>query len=106
MNFTVEKAFFENDKPALLLKIQEPSYEVNIWFSPTEVEALNKVLSTNWRNETVKSGRSANSHVFWSSDNIKKIISIMIGNDDETWDICINLSQHYFLKIFNELNKK
>ena len=105
MDFILEKAFSENDKPVMLLKIQEPSYEVNVWLFHPEIEMLDKALSTRWKDGAIKAGKSANSAVFWCSDSIEKTVSLMIGNDDETWDICIDLSQDNFIKILNELKK-
>jgi len=100
---SVENAFLSKGKPAILLKIQKKSYEVNIWFSIDEIPILQEVESISWKDGSVKIGTSANSDVSWSSDGNE--VSIFIGHDDETWDIAVYIKKKELKELIAEIEK-
>jgi hypothetical protein len=91
----------ETDNENYLIKIQgEDLYELNIRINKNEIILLKKFKGANWENrKTIKAGLSANSNVFWAY-NEDKTVSIMVGDDDETWDFAVIIPLKIMEKIF------
>ena len=52
--------------------------------------ALSGIRSADWNERrSIRAGESAGSPVFWASDGDDA--TLMIGDDDETWDVAITL---------------
>ena len=95
-DFSWNEVVFGDNSAGLALKIQSAVIELNIWFRPEELEQLNNLENTKWENGSLKIGESANSPVWWSSKN--NDVTILIGNDDETWDIALSIPTTEILK--------
>jgi hypothetical protein len=69
-------------------KIANGQWEVNVRATPLEFEALRSIRTATWTTRhSIAVGRSAGAAVFWSCDG--PTASILIGSDDETWDVAI-----------------
>jgi hypothetical protein len=76
---------------ALAVKLQADEWEVNVRASRIELTALSQIRSAEWdERRSIRAGESAGAPVFWASDG--EDATLMIGHDDETWDIAIALS--------------
>lgn len=72
------------------MKLQADEWEVNLRASRTELAALSGIRSANWNERSsIRAGESAGAPVFWACDGTDA--TLMIGSDDETWDIAISL---------------
>lgn len=68
------------------VKVQAVSVEVNIRLNRTDVEALSGIQSADWaKRGSILAGECAGARVFWSAD--ADVASILVGTDDETWDV-------------------
>jgi hypothetical protein len=75
----------------LAVKLQADDWEVNFRVSQIELTALSQIRSADWdERRSIRAGESAGAPVFWASDGDNA--TLMIGHDDETWDIAIALS--------------
>lgn len=67
-------------------KIASGDWEVNVRATPLEFAALAAIRSSTWSSRnSIAVGTSAAAPVFWSCDGTTA--SILIGSDDETWDV-------------------
>lgn len=77
-------------KPASYsVKLQSEVFEVNIHIPATEVEELRLVASSTWEEGSMQIGESAGAPVFWSTED--GVVALLIGEDDENWDIALSL---------------
>lgn len=72
-----------------LLKLQAEVFEVNIRIPAAEVEELRLVASSRWEDGSMQIGESAGAPVFWSTED--GVVAILIGEDDENWDIALSV---------------
>jgi hypothetical protein len=81
----------DRDRPALLLvKLQAPGLEFNFRASPSELEHLRGLLGEDWTTRrSLHLGQSAGAPVHWAIDG--DTVTVMVGHDDETWDIAIQI---------------
>jgi hypothetical protein len=87
-----ERALMGRNEPCLCIKIQASDLELNIWMKDEELARLSLIEDTKWeRRESVQLGESAGALVFWAAGSGKETISILIGPDDEAWDIGLEL---------------
>jgi hypothetical protein len=92
----------EDGKPALTVKIQTKALELNVWIPETEVHLLKEVAAAGWNDRrSVQIGRCANSPVFWSSKEGET--SVLVGHDDETWDVGLTLPRGAFEQILDSV---
>jgi len=82
---TVEKVTLDNASTRISLKIRDESYELTIWLSKNCIDKLKNIENMPWDDGSIKVGKSAGSDVFWACE--EEIVSILIGGDDEAWDI-------------------
>jgi hypothetical protein len=98
IDYTIEK-----DNENCLIKLQGDSWKLNICLKKGELHLLENIKNTNWENRnTIKAGTSANASVFWVYDD-NKTVSILVGDDPETWDFAVTLSITIIEKLFDEL---
>ncbi len=72
------------------VKIQADEWKVNIRASRIELTAFSRIRSADWdERRSLRAGESAGAPVFWASDGDNA--TLMIGRDDETWDIAVTL---------------
>ena len=96
---TAEKAFDGNGSDAVLLKFNSTIVEVNIYIPVSDIILILEFCSG--KIMSFKSGKSANSSVFWNRDESSG--SILIGDDDITWDIGLTLDDETANDIIAEI---
>ncbi|MBV5324306.1 MAG: hypothetical protein J0626_03005 [Rhodospirillaceae bacterium] len=73
------------------LKIATPDVELNVWIPDVDVARLNEVRTSPWRTKSVRIGEVAGAPAWWSIDVESRSLSILVGLDDETWDVGVTL---------------
>jgi hypothetical protein len=71
------------------LTLEAEVFEVNIHIPAEEVEELKLVAGSRWEDGSMQIGESAGVPVFWSTDD--GMVAILIGEDDENWDIALSV---------------
>lgn len=71
------------------LTLEAEVFEVNIHIPGEEAEELKLVASSRWEDGSMQIGESAGVPVFWSTDD--GMVAILIGEDDENWDIALSV---------------
>jgi hypothetical protein len=79
----------ESGAPLYHLKLQTDAFEVNLRVRPQDVPKFEHVRSAAWeRRGSLRIGEAAGSHAFWSvGGEGDDSIAVLIGRDDECWDI-------------------
>lgn len=99
----VEKSLSKPGSDIYNIKIGSERFEVNIAIPVGQAKKLKQVFSTPWEPGSIRLGRSAGSAVFWSCD--KRTVSILIGHDDETWDVGFSIPLATLKAIIREIEK-
>src|ERR1700741_658774 len=104
MDFSVavEAARLADGSDAVGLKLSEHDLEVNLVFEASETKTLSSVSSLAPDARALRIGRSANSPAHWARTAQGEVV-LLIGNDDETWDIGVTLSPPTFEVILREI---
>ena len=71
------------------LTLEAEVFEVNIHIPGEEADELKLVASSRWEDGSMQIGESAGVPVFWSTDD--GMVAILIGADDENWDIALSV---------------
>jgi hypothetical protein len=72
------------------VKLQADEWEVNFRASRAELAALSGIRSADWNERrSIRAGESTGAPVFWASSGGDA--TLMIGSDDETWDVAVTL---------------
>jgi hypothetical protein len=103
LEITVGEGTLEDGSPAKTIKIQTDTYELNVWIPFDQIELLAMVPSTSWEAGALKIGKAASSDVFWATEN--DVVSILIGHDDETWDVGIFLPMASFRDVLEKIER-
>src|SRR5688572_9199263 len=86
-----------------LVKISSERFELNVRIPQDEVPQLQSVTSADWnKRESIRLGQVANAAAFWCSDE-DGTVSILVGHDDETWDVAVTLEGDSIAKIQAEI---
>jgi len=79
----------EPEDAGVLLKLQADGWEANVHASAEELLLLADIRSASWdERRSIQAGESAGAHVFWSAGEGDDA-NLMIGEDDETWDVSV-----------------
>ena len=71
-------------------KLSDDCWELNVRASASEFLTLRDIRTMDWDSRRVANvGTSAGANVFWCSDG--EAVTIMIGQDDETWDLALSV---------------
>jgi hypothetical protein len=98
MDFTVDA-----EDAGFLVKLQTDDWEVNVHTSPEELLALSDIRSAHWGERgSIQAGKSAGAQVFWAAGE-GDAANLMIGHDDETWDIGVSVPYSVIDQIVAEL---
>jgi hypothetical protein len=82
----------EQGNTIFVLKIQEQSWELNIWMAKNELDLIPDVRTANWNQRiSVQIGKCAGLPTFWSCED--GILSILIGQNDESWDFGVTMPE-------------
>ena len=93
-------ALLANGEDGLCLKIASPQIEVNVWLLPHEAAELSHLPSRSEVSKSLRLGLSAGEGVHWSRD-AHGFYHLLVGEDDETWDIALTLDRVTFAAILN-----
>ena len=84
MDYTVEP-----QDAGVLLKLQADEWEANVHASAEELLLLSNIRSASWdERRSIQAGESAGARVYWSAGEGDHA-NLMIGGDDETWDVSV-----------------
>lgn len=74
----------------IALKLQTDECEVNVYASADDLLRLRDIRTARWgERQSIQAGESAGAHVYWAS--VGTHAALMIGHDDETWDVSVAL---------------
>lgn len=80
----------ESGVEILCAKISSEQFELNVRAARSEFLELQKIRNADWTlRSSLAVGTSAGSPVFWTSDGA--MATVLVGADDETWDIAISI---------------
>lgn len=72
------------------VKLQGETWELNIWATTDEFWKLADIEKTDWsQRRTLKVGTCAGAPVWWNERD--GMVSILIGEDDESWDLGVTV---------------
>ena len=90
------------DDGRVAVKISTATWELNVRARPEELRALATIRETDWiARKSLAAGTCANALVFWACDN--GTVSILTGENDETWDIAVEMPVGSVDEILTEL---
>ena len=95
----VEKSYMENGDTAILIKISSDVYELNIWIELSRINDFFSFIESGQR--SFFGGVSADTNVIWSRD--EDSVYVLIGGDEETWDIGFPFDKNVLKKIKSEI---
>jgi len=79
----------EPEGAGFLLKLQTDEWEANVHASGEELLRLSDLRSASWdERRSIQAGGSAGARVHWSAGE-GEYANLMIGEDDETWDVLV-----------------
>jgi hypothetical protein len=85
----------------LAVKLQTDAWEVNVRASIGDFMRLAEIRSADWRlRRSIAVGESAGAPVFWTS--VDDHSALMIGHDDESWDVSVALPYEVVDEIVRE----
>ena len=85
----------------LLVKLQTAAWEIN----EVELAKLGDIRTADWnQRRSIAVGESAEASVFWASSGDEAMI--MIGHDDETWDVALTVPTEVVERIAKETEKE
>ena len=74
----------------VMMKLQTPEWELNIWGVAADFVRLHDIDTADWdARGSLTVGTSADAHVHWARQGDQA--AILIGHDDETWDIAMSV---------------
>jgi hypothetical protein len=87
-----------------LVKLQDETWELNIWATADELWKLADIEKTDWsQRRTLKVGTCANTPVWWNE--LGGTVYILVGNDDEAWDLCVTVPLGTVRELLAELGE-
>ena len=96
---------YEGEKRFYAVSLSTDNWLALIHIAPEDVGLLNDVPSRSWDDGALRIGDSAGASVFWANngDEDKETVVIMIGHDDETWDITFAIPAATIPEIFKAI---
>lgn len=86
----VDRGLDEFGHELVTAKFGGDSWELNVRAPAIELLILRDIRDMDWKTRrSVKVGTSAGASVYWCSDG--KSATIMVGHDDETWDVAVSV---------------
>jgi hypothetical protein len=80
---------YDGEKKFYAVSLSTSTWLALIHIAPEDVSRLGEVRSRSWDDGALRIGDSAGTSVFWSvnGEDDKDTVVILVGEDDETWDI-------------------
>jgi len=91
----------DGNAESVLLKIGCSRFEANFWIPLHDLAKFKLLLETLSADESLPIGHSAGAPAFWSRGEAG-LVMVVIGTDDESWDICFGLPEDVFKEILIE----
>jgi hypothetical protein len=92
----------EQGNTVFVLKIQEQSWELNIYMTRHELALIPDVQAARCNNRSsLQIGKCVGLPAFWSCEDGK--LSILIGQDDENWDFGVTMSETVIDSMITEI---
>jgi len=86
------------------VKLQDETWELNIWATTDELWKLAGIEETDWdQRHTLKVGTCANAPVWWNE--LDGTVYILVGDDDEAWDMCVSIPLGTVHELLGELGE-
>ncbi len=90
LSIYANQAYDSDGTPVATLGIDRQDSSVVVWVRSEEIDLFSQVRDADWQNRgSIRIGKCDGSPAFWCVDAEK--ISLLIGPDDETWGVAINL---------------
>jgi hypothetical protein len=99
---TVDRRADADGSRCFVVKVGTDWYEVNLTIPEREAPKLKQVPTTPWVGGSLRIGESAGLPAFWSVDDQGRV-GILLGHDDETWDIGLLFPREAFDAIITEV---
>ena len=99
---TAEKAKLSDGMPAVSVKLQGESAELNVWLTLSEVEQLREIISETDAVDPIALGTSANAAAHWVLES--SAFSVLVGPNDECWDVCVTFPRSLLDDLAAELD--
>jgi len=95
----------ETDAAAgLALKLATDDWEVNVYGSVEDLSRLSEIRSANWsERRSIQAGESAGARAYWARTGDQA--ALMIGRDDETWDVWVTVPYDVIDKLVREIRR-
>ena len=82
--------------------LSSDQWEFNIWLTEMDITTLKAVRPGSWaERESLRCGIAARAPVFWSTHDGN--LTLLIGDDDEAWDIALTLPDSTLTVILKDL---
>jgi hypothetical protein len=90
VSVSISEGVSADDEPRVILSLSREDFTLSIWASPEDLSLFHQVRTADWDlRRSIRIGESAGSAVIWASN--QRTLFVMIGSDDETWDIAFSL---------------
>ena len=86
----------------MVVKLQWPTIELNVWIAVDEVVRLREIRSRSWERGSLRIGTCCGAGAFWSCDEGE--VFLCVGHDDETWDLGLSLPEGDFVRLLSEVD--
>jgi hypothetical protein len=96
------EAVLEDGQQFYVVKVSRPVFEVNVRVPSRDVQKFTKVRTTPWESGSLRIGESAGAPAFWALSE-DGTVSILIGHDDEIWDIAVSVPPDTIEEILREI---
>ena len=101
---SADLAQFSSGEQAILLKISSAKLELNVWLLPAEIHRLGTLSERAPELKSPRLGQSVGQSVHWSRDEHGRYY-LLVGEDDETWDIGVALDAVEFEAILHAVKQ-
>jgi hypothetical protein len=101
VSIDVTSSLSRDGSPSFTVALDAPAVEICICLSMDDCKRLAQVTKTPWDNGSIQIGESAGAKVFWSCDS--HVVNILIGDDDQTWDIGIFIPESAIEEIMRQI---
>jgi hypothetical protein len=82
-------------------KFSSPVFEINVRVPRAFLDGLELAAQGEWEGGSLQAGESLGSRVFWCAGEAGTI-NVLIGHDDETWDVAVVVPKGVFLQAVAE----
>ncbi|HEX6469271.1 MAG TPA: hypothetical protein VF069_09265 [Streptosporangiaceae bacterium] len=86
----VDVTLDESSGSGVVVKLQTDTWELNIRAQVADFVRLHEIDDADWNaRRSIAAGKCADAPVYWAKSEDRAVI--LIGDDDETWDIAISV---------------